>query len=333
MKVLVTGAAGFIGSNTCMKLIMEGCEVVALDNFNDYYAVSLKNARVKSLLNPLGLGVKNIDVSNTEQMSKVISTEAPDVILHLAAQAGVRLPINQIGKYVQSNLVGFSNVLQAAIANEIPDFLYASSSSVYGNSENYPYSEKDFTLRPVSFYGATKMANELLVPTLIRNSSTRARALRFFTVYGPWGRPDMAYFRLISAAINKSEFKLFGDGSAIRDFTYIDDVANSIHQLVNDLSKRSLGFHDIVNIAGGKPASLQEMITEISSQMKTQIKIEKLDVHNNDVKLTSADLTYLKSLIVKIPQTSLSQGLSKVISWAKDTNIELALGDWTDSCG
>lgn len=331
MKILVTGAAGFIGSKAAQTLGHLGHTVVALDNFNDYYSPSLKRARVDNLLKPLGIKVQNIDISDINRIRELISNEQPHVILHLAAQAGVRLPPDQIHKYVQSNIVGYSNMLQVAIQFEIPNFIYASSSSVYGNSQNFPYKEKDLVLSPVSFYGATKLANELLAPTLIRNSNTKARGLRFFTVYGPWGRPDMAYFRLINAGVNKGVFDLFGDGNIVRDFTFIDDVIIAIVRLINDLENRIFGFHDIVNIAGGKPASLQEMILEISSQLNETISINKLEMHNNDVNHTSADTNYLKSLITDIPSISLRDGLSKVISWAKDLNNSLMLKKWVKS--
>ncbi len=331
MKVLVTGAAGFIGSKAAQTLGLLGHTVVALDNFNDYYSPSLKRARVDNLLKPLDIEVQNIDISDIKRIQELTSNEQPHVILHLAAQAGVRLPPDQIHKYVQSNIVGYSNMLQAAIQFEIPNFIYASSSSVYGNSQNFPYKERDLALSPVSFYGATKLANELLAPTLIRNSNTKARGLRLFTVYGPWGRPDMAYFRLINAGVNKGQFNLFGDGNIIRDFTFIDDVIDSIIRLIKDLENRSVGFHDIVNIAGGKPASLQEMISEISSQLNEIISIENLEMHNNDVNRTWADTNYLKSLITDIPSISLRNGLSKVISWAKNPSNSLMLEGWVNS--
>jgi len=331
VKVLVTGAAGFIGSKVSESLVKSGHSVTALDNFNDYYSSDLKRARVNSLLAPTGLEVLDCDISERGLVQQIIGTNQPEVILHFAAQAGVRLPNDQISKYVDSNLVGFSNVLQSAVQAGIPKLVYASSSSVYGNSVNFPFSEKDLSIRPISFYGATKLANELLAPTLIKNSETRARGLRFFTVYGPWGRPDMAYFRLINAAQNKSQFHMFGDGSVIRDFTYVDDVVNSISQLVVDLDSRSGGFHDVVNVAGGKPASLRQMIEEISKQLGEKIPINKSEMHANDVNSTAADTSYLSSLTTRIPSTSLEEGISRVIEWAKQPSVQPHLKAWVDS--
>ena len=183
MKYLVTGAAGFIGSHLCQRLAAEGNEVIAIDNFSDYYDVNLKKLRVEKLLTPLQLKVLSVDISDKNAIDELIVSSKPEVVINLAAQAGVRLPTDQIHKYVNSNLVGFSNVLQSTVSNKIPYFLYASSSSVYGDQAAIPYTESEQKLHPKSFYGATKLANELLTPTLIKNSSTIARGLRFFTVY------------------------------------------------------------------------------------------------------------------------------------------------------
>ena len=331
VNILVTGAAGFIGSKVSQSLVKLGHRIIAVDNFNNYYSSALKRARVESLLKPLGVDVINLDICKRKSILDLIATKQPEIVLHFAAQAGIRLPNEQVSKYVDSNLVGFSNILLATIQSEIPNFMYASSSSVYGDSLNFPFSEKDLTLRPISFYGATKLANEILTPTLVKNSATKARGLRFFTVYGPWGRPDMAYFRLINAALNKKQFHLFGDGTIVRDFTYVDDVVNSILQLMEDLMTRAKGFHDVVNIAGGKPASLKEMISEISVQLNEEISIRTSEMHNNDVPVTSADTTYLRSLIPHIPTTSLRFGLAEVINWGRQPNFNILLEDWVQS--
>jgi UDP-glucuronate 4-epimerase len=328
VKILVTGAAGFIGSMTSVSLIKSGHSVTAIDNFNNYYSSDLKKARVSNLLNPIGIDVANIDIVDVNRISKLIEYEKPDAIFHFAAQAGVRLVNSDINKYVDSNLVGFSNVLLSAVNAQIPNLIYASSSSVYGNSKNFPYSETDLSLRPISFYGATKLANELLAPTLIRNSCTRARGLRFFTVYGPWGRPDMAYFRLINAGMNNSKFQLFGDGSVIRDFTYIDDVVDTIKQLVGNLETQSAGFHDVVNVAGGNPASLNQMISEISKRLGHSIDIDESQMHINDVNKTLADTTYLESLAPKIPRTLIGEGISRTVEWASHAKITPKLMAW-----
>jgi UDP-glucuronate 4-epimerase len=331
LTVLVTGAAGFIGSHLIAKLSDSGKKVIGVDNFNDYYSVDLKRNRTQNLMSKFGVPVMEIDLSDSYQVAKLIRDVKPDSVIHLAAQAGVRLPISQTNRYVQSNLQGFSNILIECIKEQIPRFLYASSSSVYGSSLNLPYSESDLSLRPLSFYGATKLSNELLAASLARNSNTRVRGLRFFTVYGEWGRPDMAYFRLINSALSGAEFTLFGDGAVKRDFTYIDDVTKTVSKLLEQLDSEPLGFHDIVNIGGGNPVSMNEMISLISKHSDLPLKIIKIGKHLNDVQNTEADPKYLCSLIGFIPTTTLDEGLTSVFEWAKNSKIRNSLEDWISS--
>ena len=331
MTVLVTGIAGFIGSKLAQFLSSSGESVIGVDNFNDYYSVSLKRIRVAKLLVPFGVEVRNLDISNNNQVKGLIKDVKPTSIFHLAAQAGVRLPLNQVNKYVDSNLVGFNNILSNAVEQEIPNLLYASSSSVYGNSKNLPYKESDLTLRPLSFYGATKLSNELITPTLLRGSSTRVRGLRFFTVYGPWGRPDMAYFRLINSALNNETFNLYGNGKASRDFTYIDDVVSAIDKLHSELQSRAFEFSDIVNVGGGNPASMLEMIDIISGYTKVKLNIKELSKHHNDVDSTNADPSYLESLVGSSPKTKLQDGLAQVVEWGRVPEIKGLLPEWIAS--
>lgn len=331
MTVLVTGAAGFIGSKLAQSLSISGERVVGVDSFNDFYSISLKRIRVQKLLAPSGVEIRELDITNNIALKKLLEEIQPTSIYHLAAQAGVRLPLNQVKNYVDSNLVGFSNVLTNAVEQEIPNLLYASSSSVYGNSKNLPYNENDLTIRPVSFYGATKLLNELIVPTIVRGSSTRARGLRFFTVYGSWGRPDMAYFRLINSALNDANFELFGDGKVTRDFTYIDDVIFTIQQLALELSQRAPTFSDVVNVGGGNPASMDEMIDIISTYVGVKLKINKVGMHHNDVESTNADPSYLQSLIGVSPKTQLLEGLSNVIEWGRMNGVRESLPIWIKS--
>ena len=331
MTVLVTGIAGFIGAKCAQFLSSSGESVVGVDNFNDYYSVSLKRIRVEKLLFPFDVEVRDLDISNNSQVKDLIEEVKPTSIFHLAAQAGVRLPLNQIYKYVDSNLVGYSNILSNTVEQEIPNLLYASSSSVYGNSKILPYRESDLTLRPLSFYGATKLSNELITPTLLRGSSTRVRGLRFFTVYGPWGRPDMAYFRLINSALNNETFNLYGNGKASRDFTYIDDVVSAIDKLHSDLQSRAFEFSDIVNVGGGNPASMLEMIDIISGYTKIKLNIKELSKHHNDVDSTNADPSYLESLVGSSPKTKLQDGLAQVVEWGRVPEIKSLLPEWIAS--
>ena len=328
MKYLVTGAAGFIGSHLCHRLTTEGNEVIAIDNFSDYYDVNLKKLRVKKLLTPVQLEVLSVDISDKSAIDELIASTKPEVVINLAAQAGVRLPTDQIHKYVKSNLVGFSNVLQSTVSNKIPYFLYASSSSVYGDLAVIPYTEGEKNLHPNSFYGATKLANELLTPTLVKNSATVARGLRFFSVYGPWGRPDMAYFRIIASAINDSCFELFGDGTIERDFTYIDDVVRSIIFLIDELKKHKFGFTDLVNLGGGNPTSINTLIEIVEKVSNKRVNLSKEIANSADVKKTMSNDKYLKLLIGKSPYTNIMEGITKTISWANENSIKTNLNKW-----
>ena len=331
MKYLVTGAAGFIGSHLCQRLATEGNEVIAIDNFSDYYDINLKKLRVEKLLTPLQLKVLSVDISDKNAIDELIVSSKPEVVINLAAQAGVRLPTDQIHKYVNSNLVGFSNVLQSTVSNKIPYFLYASSSSVYGDQAAIPYTESEQKLHPNSFYGATKLANELLTPTLIKNSATIARGLRFFTVYGPWGRPDMAYFRMIANVVSGSEFNFFGDGSVERDFTYIDDAVNSVIELSKELEKKKPGYSDVVNLGGGRPLSMNYLLENINKISKAEVKFNRQSSNSNDAKKTMSDSKYIQSLIGSKPETKLEDGINKTYQWALQSDISTQLNNWVKS--
>ena len=331
MKYLVTGAAGFIGSHLCQRLATEGNEVIAIDNFSDYYDINLKKLRVEKLLTPLQVKVLSVDISDKNAIDELITSSKPQVVINLAAQAGVRLPTDQIHKYVNSNLVGFSNVLQSTVSNKIPYFLYASSSSVYGDQAAIPYTESEQKLHPNSFYGATKLANELLTPTLIKNSSTIARGLRFFTVYGPWGRPDMAYFRMIANVVSGSEFNFFGDGSVERDFTYIDDAVNSVIELSKELEKKKPGYSDVVNLGGGRPLSMNYLLENINKISKAEVKFNRQSSNANDAKKTMSDSKYIQSLIGSKPETKLEDGINKTYQWALQSDISAQLNNWVKS--
>jgi UDP-glucuronate 4-epimerase len=331
MRILVTGAAGFIGSALCEQLMLSNHEVTAVDNFSDYYDVSLKRLRVKELLSPLSLEVLNLDICDQSKVEKIIASSNPEVVIHLAAQAGVRLSVSESRKYVDSNLVGFSNVLISTIEKKVPKFLYASSSSVYGDKAEIPYSETESNLHPSSFYGSTKLANELLVPTLVKNSETVARGLRFFTVYGPWGRPDMAYFRMIANAIVGTEFNFFGDGSIERDFTFINDAVRSVINLTLELEGRQPGFSDVVNLGGGRPLSMNYLLEIVGSLTGKKVSFERYDTNLNDARKTMSDPSYIQKLISSKPSTKLEDGISMTIDWASRKEIASNLDKWVKS--
>jgi len=331
MRILVTGAAGFVGASLSARLSKLGHQVIGVDNYSPYYSPELKRARVKALLGSFDINLVESDISDKLDIQEIIDKNNPEAVIHLAAQAGVRLKIEETSKYVTSNLVGFSNVLESIIKFEIPNFLYASSSSVYGDTSASPYSEKELNLYPNSFYGATKLANELLAPTLIRNSSSKSRGLRFFTVYGPWGRPDMAYFRMISNAIIGSPFSFFGDGSVERDFTYIDDTVNSIIALLPELALRPKGYSDVVNLGGGRPLSMNYLLDQVSTLSGRNVEFDRTSANSNDVKRTMADANYLQTLIGTKPSIPLETGIARVVDWARNPEVTSQLASWVQS--
>jgi UDP-glucuronate 4-epimerase len=331
LKYLVTGAAGFIGSNLSAQLTKSGHQVLGVDNFSPYYSPRLKEARVNYFLTPRGIAVERTDLSDLASVEKIVRAFKPDVIVHLAAQPGVRTPLGKSFQYIQNNLVAFANILQTAIEESVPNILYASSSSVYGNSTATTYKEGDLAIRPISIYGATKLANEILAPAFISGSQTRARGMRFFTVYGPWGRPDMAYFRIIDSALNGSEFKKFGGGEIKRDFTFVDDITATIEKLSYELTTRHEGYSDVVNIGGGNPHSLNDLINVIGSQLGSKPSILELESNPNDVSFTCADVSMLNDLVNSVPVIDLETGVEKTINWAKQVGIKENLNEWINS--
>lgn len=331
MKALITGVAGFIGSSLARELLNQGVEVLGIDNLNDYYSIDLKEERLRSLTEQPGFHFQRIDIANKSDVNRVVRETKPEFVYHLAAQAGVRLPLESYGKYIDSNLTGFSNVAVSAVEYGVKQFLYASSSSVYGNSTQLPYRETELGLKPVSFYGATKYANEILANTISDSSETRFRGMRFFTVYGPMGRPDMAYFRLIHCALNKEQFHLFGDGTLRRDFTYISDVTTSILLLGTELAKREPGHADVVNVGGGKPNSISELISCINEITGGKIEVIRENPATGDVKETVADHSLQNVLTGFVPQVKLKQGIELVYEWAKQPIVQNNLRLWINS--
>jgi UDP-glucuronate 4-epimerase len=331
MKIAVTGGAGFIGFHLIQQLVSNGHEVVSLDNCNDYYSQELKQIRKSIIQREYGVSIDLVDISKVDDVRRFLEKNTPESVIHLAAQAGVRLPIKENDRYISSNLTGFANVLTECVLLEVPNFLYASSSSVYGNTSKIPYSENEIELVPVSFYGATKLANEVLAPTLVAGSNTRARGLRFFTVYGPYGRPDMAYFRLFASALEGSTFSIFGDGTVQRDFTYVSDVTKAIDALNQELFKHGEGFSDIVNIGGGKPVSLTHMIKVIESLTNTSINLKFSESNSSDVLITSCSPDYLQELTDFVPSVDIEAGLMEVYKWAKNNASSNKLINWSNS--
>jgi UDP-glucuronate 4-epimerase len=329
--ILITGAAGFIGAHTARALKLAGEEIIAIDSFSNYYSTELKGLRVANLLTPFGITVERCDLSDANLLEKTLVGKNISSIIHLAAQPGIRLPVERYGQYVSANIDAYLNVFTWGLKNGIDRITYASSSSVYGNYPKAPFSESFTDIKPISFYGATKLANESMAPAIIRKSNMKARGLRFFTVYGPWGRPDMAYFRIAANLISGKPFNLFGDGDALRDFSYVDDTVKAIIALHEELASRPAEYHDIVNTGGGIPRTLTEMINIAESQLGIELQSKKSAKHPSDVERTFADATYLHSLIGKVAPTPLEVGMSEVIKWAQDSNVSSLLPSWTET--
>ena len=325
MKVLVTGAAGFIGSKLMYTLKERGDEVVGIDNYNDYYDIRLKEGRCKAF----GLEVRKMDLADKEAIDRLFAAEKFDKVVNLAAQAGVRYSITNPYAYLQSNLVGFLNILEACRNNQVKHLVYASSSSVYGMNAKVPYSEDDKVDNPVSLYAATKKSNELMAHSYCKLYGIAMTGLRYFTVYGPWGRPDMAPM-LFASAISKGEtIKVFNHGDMIRDFTFIDDIVADF-TFIDDIVAGTIGCLDhlpepdanglryrVYNIGCSNPVKLMDFISEIEQALGVEAKKEFLPMQPGDVYQTNADTTKLEAEIGYKPVVRLHEGIGKFIEWYK----------------
>lgn len=327
MKIIVTGAAGFVGAHLSAELIRNGHTVIGIDNFNNYYSKDLKLERIKALLGDCAGLVEECNIQDYSSMETIFQKFKPEVVINLAAQAGVRLPETQFEKYYESNIDGFIVVANLVRKFNVPTFLYASSSSVYGNSKNLPFNESDLSIRPISVYGNTKLFNELHSNVFFNDNSTKAIGMRFFTVYGPWGRPDMAYFRILESLVNESSFTKFGDGQLKRDFTYISDTVESIVRLITrsqgDLSRSN----EIFNIGGGNPVSLNELIAGLEKVTSLKIKLIQGNASKADVDITFADYGKLERYIEFKPKINVIEGSKNLFDWVK--NLEKTkLSNW-----
>ena len=330
-KILISGASGFIGFHTCRSFAERGYDVIAIDNFNDYYNPELKFERAKSLLSSHGIKIENSDISNFDDLRALFIKHEFSSVIHLAAQAGIRIKTEDNYKYAQSNLLGFSNIASLAVVRGVKDFIYASSSSIYGNNVKAPYPEDSKSIKPLSFYGATKLSNEIMASTLSETGETNFTGLRFFTAYGQWGRPDMAYFRIAESILNGNVFQLFGDGMVRRDFTYIEDIVQGITSLHEYRRVNREISSDIFNIGGGSPHSMLELIEVFEKITGKSLRIEKLPSIKADVNLTIADTRKLISAIKFIPQVELHQGVSLFLEWCTSDGIQKKLEGWVNA--
>jgi len=331
VRTLVSGAAGFIGSHVLKSLKELGVETRGIDNFSNYYSLEYKLLRIENLGIDRKSDLFECDMSDYKQVEKTISDFKPEYIIHLGAQAGVRLSLAKSDTYISSNIQGFQNIIQSSIQHGVKGILYASSSSVYGDLSPIPYKEDSLALRPKSIYGVTKLSNELFAEIQAKSNNLRLRGLRYFTVYGPWGRPDMAYFRLAAAALGQGKFTLLGDGSVKRDFTYIGDVVDNTISLYKDLTQREEKFNDIVNVGGSRPLEMNYLIDLISKRGSHQIDLARGEESKLDSRITMADNSYLKSILGELKFTDLEEGIENLMKWASQENIKPSLTNWIKS--
>lgn len=332
--ILITGAAGFIGAALSQYLLKKGENVIGIDNLNDFYDVDLKVARVNLIKEDdsfSGLWTfKKASIEDKEAIRKIFLEYKPSIVVNLAAQAGVRYSIKNPSSYISSNLLGFANILEECRRNNIENLIYASSSSVYGGNENLPYSEEHPVNHPISLYAATKKSNELMAHSYSHLYNIPSTGLRFFTVYGPWGRPDMAPMIFAKAIISQTPIKVFNYGEMMRDFTYIDDIVSSIYKCIKKRATPNLSFnprnpdpstsfapHRIFNIGNSKPINLIDFITLLENNFGIEAIKEYQPIQPGDVKNTAANTTALESWIGLKKFTSIQDGISKFVSWYK----------------
>ena len=311
--ILVTGGAGFIGSHVAKKLIELGYNVVLVDNFNKYYDPKLKEDRIKYLLGKLKFKLYRADICNFKELKRIFEKNKIDLICHQAAQAGVRYSLENPFVYEEINLKGTLNLLELAKDFKVEGFIFASSSSVYGANEKIPFSEDDVTDSPVSLYGATKKATELLVYSYHHMYGIPATGLRYFTVYGPWGRPDMALFKFTKNILEDREIEVYGYGKMERDFTYIDDVVDGTIKAI----EKNYSW-EIFNLGYGKPQKLTYFIELIENYLGKKAKKKFLPMQLGDVRKTYADISKAKKLLNWRPKVPIEEGVGKFIDWYKE---------------
>ncbi|MDP1733915.1 MAG: NAD-dependent epimerase [Sulfuritalea sp.] len=328
MKVLVTGAAGFIGMHVCERLLARGDEVVGVDNLNDYYDVALKEARLARLTPNARFRLSRLDIADRDGIAALFAAERPQRVINLAAQAGVRYSLQNPHAYVDSNVVGFVNILEGCRHSGVEHFVYASSSSIYGGNERMPFSEHDNVDHPVSLYAATKKANELMAHTYSHLFQLPTTGLRFFTVYGPWGRPDMALFLFTKAILEDRPIDVFNHGKMRRDFTYIDDIAEGVIRVLDRPPQATPGFdkqtpdpatswapYRLFNIGNHQPVELMTYIEALEQALGKTATRNFLPLQDGDVPATYADTAELKRVTGFSPAMPVTEGVRRFVEW------------------
>ncbi len=326
--ILVTGAAGFIGYHVCQRLLGSGYTVIGIDNLNEYYDINLKKARLEHLLPNSNFTFEKLDLANQTETADLFANAKPKYVLHLAAQAGVRHSLSHPFDYTSSNITGFLSVLEGCRAQQVEHLVYASSSSVYGANSAQPYSEHHSTRHPVSLYAASKLANEMMAHSYSHLFGLPTTGLRFFTVYGPWGRPDMAYFSFTKAILDGKPIDIFNNGAMSRDFTYIDDIVEAVIRVLEKPAKpnpdwnadapdpaSSSAPYRLYNIGNHQPVPLLKFVEAIEKATgKTAIKIMR-DMQAGDVVSTAANVDDLKQAVGFSPDTPIETGIAKFVEW------------------
>jgi UDP-glucuronate 4-epimerase len=316
-KILVTGAAGFIGFHLCQSLLGQGQRIIGLDNLNDYYDVSLKKARLAQLKDRENFGFTKLDLADGQGIAEFFAQEKPERVVHLAAQAGVRYSLENPHAYVDSNLVGFVNILEGCRHNSVEHLVYGSSSSVYGANQKIPFAVTDNVDHPVSLYAATKKANELMAHTYSHLYGIPTTGLRFFTVYGPWGRPNMAYFSFTKAILAGEPIKVFNHGQMRRDFTYINDVIEGVVRVIDHIPASTVPYR-LYNIGNHSPVNLEYFITILEECLGKKADKVFLPMQPGDVPETYADVADLMADVGFAPVTSLTTGLERFVKWYRN---------------
>jgi UDP-glucuronate 4-epimerase len=331
MNILVTGAAGFIGMHTAQRLLARGDQVVGVDNLNDYYDVTLKQARLARLQASAGFRFVRLDVADRERVEALFAAERYDRVIHLAAQAGVRYSLRNPHAYIDSNIVGFTNILEGCRHQRVPHLTYASSSSVYGGNTRLPFAEGDSVDHPVSLYAATKKANELMAHTYSHLYGLPTTGLRFFTVYGPWGRPDMALFLFTRAILEGRPIDVYNHGRMQRDFTYIDDIVEGVVRTSDRIAEPDAAYdadrpdpgrsnvpYRVFNIGNHQPTPLLDFIALIEQALGRKAQMRLLPMQDGDVPATYADTAALHDWVGFRPATPVREGIERFVAWYRD---------------
>ena len=318
-KILITGVAGFIGYHLADKLLSKNYQIIGIDNLNDYYDPILKQDRLNNLKKFSNFEFHKIDFIQNNELTSIFNNNQFNQVIHLGAQAGVRYSITNPQFYIETNITGFLNILENCNKYNVENIIYASSSSIYGNNKDLPFSENDKTEKQISMYGVSKKTNELMAHAYSNLYGLKTLGLRFFTVYGPWGRPDMALYIFTKAIIENKNIDLFNKGSHTRSFTYISDIVEPIYRLIkiNENNQKILSNNDILNIGGSEPVKLLRFIDIIEDYLGKKAKIKLKPMQQGDVQDTNADITKLKKITDYKPQVDIEEGIKRFIDWYK----------------